>query len=281
VTALYWLPSWLVLVLGVGLAVALSCGGQLLVHRFVADANFLDDNDLNGYISGTIVTLFAVLIGFVTVVVWQQYDSMRDRVAAEASDVAGVWHDAVGLDPRARTAVRKDMLGYVKLMIDQEWPQMRSTGHVGPQGSAYIMDATTDVGGMDAKTNTQSNAQVTIIGLLNGLHAERDQRLEANQSPAVSGFMWAIMLFGSFAVVVFCYMFGASHRITHLIMTGLVAGVIASMLILTFELQYPFRGDNGISPAVWTGLLAHIQDMDEHGSPEMRMSSMPASAGGR
>jgi len=24
------------------------------------------------------------------------------------------------------------------------------------------------------------------------------------------------------------------------------------MLILSFELQYPFRGDNGISPAVWT-----------------------------
>src|SRR5580704_7701520 len=98
-TALYWLPSWLLLVLGVGLAVVLACGGQLLVHRYVADANFLDDNDLNGYISGTIVTLFAVLIGFVTVVVWQQYDSMRDRVAAEASDVAGIWHDAVGLNP--------------------------------------------------------------------------------------------------------------------------------------------------------------------------------------
>jgi hypothetical protein len=269
-TALYALPSSVVLILGVALAVALACGGQLLVHRFIADANFLDDNDLNGYISGTIVTLFAVLIGFVTVVVWQQYDSMRDRVAAEASDVAGVWHDAVGLDPRARSAVRKDMLGYVKLMINEEWPAMRS-GHVGPQGAAYIMDATTDVGGMNAKTNTESNAQVIIIGLLNELHAERDQRLEANQSPAVSGFMWAIMLFGSFAVVVFCYMFGASHRATHLIMTGLVAGVIASMLILSFELQYPFRGDNGISPAVWTGLLAHIQDMDEHGSPAMRM----------
>lgn len=269
-TALYWLPSWLLLVLGVGLAVVLACGGQLLVHRYVADANFLDDNDLNGYISGTIVTLFAVLIGFVTVVVWQQYDSMRDRVAAEASDVAGIWHDAVGLDPAARTAVRKDMLGYVKLMIDHEWPAMH-TGHVGPQGSAYIMDATTDVGGMNAKTNTASNAQVTIIGLLNNLHAERDQRLEANEAPAVSGFMWAIMLFGSFAVVVFCYMFGASHRLTHLIMTGLVAGVIASMLVLTFALQYPFRGDMGIQPTVWIGLLAHIVDMDEHGSAAMRM----------
>ncbi len=269
-TALYWLPSPVVLILGVAVAVVLACGGQLLVHRFIADSNFLDDNDLNGYISGTIVTLFAVLIGFVTVIVWQQYDSMRDRVAVEASDVAGVWHDAVGLDPRARSSVRKDMLGYVKLMIDEEWPEMRS-GASSPKGAAYIMDATTVVGGMDARTNAQSNAQVTIVGLLNGLHAERDQRLEANQAPAVSGFMWAIMLFGSAAVVVFCYMFGASHRDTHLVMTGLVAGVIASMLILTFELQYPFRGDLGISPAVWVGLLEHITEMDEHGAPAMRM----------
>jgi hypothetical protein len=206
----------------------------------------------------------------VTVVVWQQYDSMRDRVAAEASDVAGVWHDAVGLDPRARSAVRRDMLGYVKLMIDEEWPEMRSGG-ASPKGSGYIMDATTDVGGMNARTNAESNAQVTIVQLLNDVHAQRDQRLEANQSPAISGFMWTIMLFGSLAVVVFCYMFGASHRLAHLIMTGLVAAVIASMLVLTFELQYPFRGDLSISPVAWTQLLAHIQDMDEHGAPAMRM----------
>jgi hypothetical protein len=269
-SALYWLPSWVVLIVGVVAAVAAACGGQLLVHRFVADSKFLDDNDLNGYISGTIVTLFAVLIGFVTVVVWQQYDSMRDRVAVEASDVAGVWHDAVGLDPRARSAVRRDMLGYVNLMIHDEWPEMRWGGS-SPKGAAYIMDATTVVGGMNAKTNTQSNAQVTIVGLLNGLHAQREQRLQANHSPAVSGFMWGIMLFGSLAVVVFCYMFGAAHRETHLVMTGLVAGVIASMLILTFELQYPFRGDLGISPTVWVGLLDHIRDMDEHGAPAMRM----------
>jgi hypothetical protein len=268
--ALYAMPSPVVLFFGVVLAVGLACGGQLLVHRVVPDATFLDDNDLNGYISGTIVTLFAVLIGFVTVVVWQQYDAMRDRVAAEASDVAAIWHDAVGLNPRARSAVRKDMLGYVDLMIHVEWPEMR-TGASSPKGAAYIMDATTDVGGMDAKTNTESNAQVTILGLLNGLHAQRDQRLEANQSPAVSGFMWAIMLFGACAVVGFCYMFGASHRTTHLVMTGLVSGVVASMLILTFELQYPFRGDLGVSPAVWTSLHDHIEDMDAHGMPAMRM----------
>ena len=267
--ALYAMPSSLVLLLAVIVAVALACGGQLLVHRLVGNAHFLDDNDLNGYISGTIVTLFAVLIGFVTVIVWQQYDSMRDRVAAEASDVAAVWHDAVGLPPQARRAVRRDMLAYVDLMIGVEWPAMRSGG-ASPKGAAYIMDATTDVGGMDAKTNTESNAQAAIIGLLNGLHAQRDQRLEANVSPAVSPFMWTIMLFGAAVVIVFCYMFGASHRTTHLVMTGLVAAVTASMLVLTFELQYPFRGDLGISPSVWTALRAHIEDMDAH-MPAMRM----------
>ncbi len=107
--------------------------------------------------------------------------------------------------------------------------------------------------------------------LLNDVHAQRDQRLESNHSPAVSGFMWAIMLFGSLAVVVFCYMFGASHSGIHLIMTALVAAVIASMLVRTFELQYPFRGDLGIAPVAWTQLLAHIRDMDAHGSPSMRM----------
>jgi uncharacterized membrane protein YjfL (UPF0719 family) len=268
--ALYSLPASVLLVLALVVAVALACGGQLLLHHVVKDSSFLDDNDLTGYISGVVVTLYAVLIGFVTVVVWEQYNTTRDRAAAEASYAASVWHDAVGLDPGARSAVRKDMLAYVNLMIDAEWPQMRSGGF-SPRGGALIMDATTRVGTMKADDNTKSNAQAATLQLLNGLHTERDQRLEASESPAVSGFMWSIMLLGAVVVVIFCYMFGASHRAAHLIMTGSVAAVIASMLVLSFELQFPFRGQLGISPHVWTSLLEHIRDMDAHGSPQMRM----------
>ena len=43
------------------------------------------------------------------------------------------------------------------------------------------------------------------------------------------------------------------------------------MLILTFELQYPFRGDLGISPTVWTGLRDTSRTWTQHGTPAMRM----------
>jgi hypothetical protein len=38
--------------------------------------------------------------------------------------------------------------------------------------------------------------------------------------------------------------------------------MIASMLVLLFELQYPFRSDIGIGPELWQGAVAHIKQMD-------------------
>jgi len=102
---------------------------------------------------------------------------------------------------------------------------------------------------MNAKTNTESNAQVTIVGLLNGLHAERDQRLEANDSPRLGVHVvdHAVRLVRGCGLLLHVRCLASRDAPDH---DGPRGGVIASMLILTFELQYPFRGDNGISPAV-------------------------------
>jgi len=125
--------------------VGLACGGQCSCTGSFADANFLDDNDLNGYISGTIVTLFAVLIGIRDGRRVAAVHGMRDRVAAEAPTLP-VSGTIASPHPRARSAVRKDML--LRQADDRRGvARDAQDGTREPQGSAYIMDATTDVGG--------------------------------------------------------------------------------------------------------------------------------------
>lgn len=54
-------------------------------------------------------------------------------------------------------------------------------------------------------------------------------------------------------------------------MTASVAVLIASMLVLVFELEYPFRSDLGIDAAPWLGFQAHVHLMQDRGSAAMRM----------
>jgi hypothetical protein len=50
-------------------------------------------------------------------------------------------------------------------------------------------------------------------------------------------------------------------------MLGAVAVMMASILVLLFELQAPFRSDLGIPSTPWSLLIAHIQDMDAPNAP--------------
>jgi len=54
-------------------------------------------------------------------------------------------------------------------------------------------------------------------------------------------------------------------------MTSTVAILIASMLVLLFELQYPFRSSVGVRPDTWYGFIEHIHLMQSGTQHDMQM----------
>ncbi|MDB5027980.1 MAG: hypothetical protein JWO66_1669 [Candidatus Eremiobacteraeota bacterium] len=254
---------------GIVLAVAAACGGQIVVRRRFNTDQFATHNEVAGFIVTVAGTLFAVVLGFVTVVVWEQYRGSEERVSVETAAAGDAWHVAVGLPPPIRTRVRRDMLTYGQLMVADEWPLMRS-GRFSSRADSLIMDATDAVGTFDPPGHRESNAQAIALTKLAELHDARSRRLASNAF-GVSGIQWGMLLVGAFVVIGFCWLFGVSNERVHLMMTSAVAVIVASMFVLIFELQYPFRGALGIPPNAWTGFLQHVRYMDTRGMPSMRM----------
>lgn len=54
-------------------------------------------------------------------------------------------------------------------------------------------------------------------------------------------------------------------------MTATVTVIITSLLVLLFELQYPFRSDLRILPDSWNGAIEHIHIMQSGSQMDMRM----------
>lgn len=117
--AMYVMPAPLALVLGVALLVAFAFAMHWVLGRWFTS----DDLAVHNYVAGTIVgvvgTLYAVVLGFITVVVWQQYDGTRERLALETAAVTDTWHTAVGLPPPVRSRLRRDIFSYATLMRDK------------------------------------------------------------------------------------------------------------------------------------------------------------------
>jgi hypothetical protein len=259
------------LVLVVLFMVAFACGMQILIHSHFKDEDFVEHNEVAGFIIAVVGTLYAVVLGFITVVTWQGYNDTRERVALEASSVTDAWHAAVGLPPPVRKTLRKDMLMYATEMANVEWRKMRE-GSFSPVGDELIMDATNIVGTAPIADRSAQNAQAETLRLLSELHDSRSRRLEANFD-GLSWLEWTVLAIGAITVLALCWLFGVRRSAAHLIMTGSVAVIVATLFVLVFELQAPFRSDVGISNGAWTAVLAHIELMDRADSamPGMRM----------
>ena len=96
VNLLYSIPTWLLGVLIVGLSAALSALGLLVVHRIVPVEERRSQNDVTGYISNIAAFVYAVVLAFIAVAVWQQYGQAQTTVQLEANAASDIFHQADG-----------------------------------------------------------------------------------------------------------------------------------------------------------------------------------------
>jgi hypothetical protein len=266
---LYNAPAALLLFLVLGVSIAAALGAQIFIHRRFNGGDFVEHNEVGGVIIVVVASLYAVLLGFMTVVAWEHFQESREIVVVESDAAIDAWHTAVGLSPSIRTRVRQDMIKYAHVMVDKEWSLMKK-GQSDPSAVMLSMDAIEATGGFLPKDFAQSNAQNATLQQLGVLHDARQRRIGMNEG-GISWFEWLILVCGALCIICFCWLFGGSRPAVHLIMTATVVIMIASTLVLLFELQYPFRSSIGVGPSAWIEALKHISEMEGGKMADMRM----------
>ena len=262
-------PAILLLLLAVSIALALGCAGQWYVHHQFPDHDFVQHNEVGGFIIAVTGSLYAVMLGFLTVVGWQHFADAQQLVALESAAAGDVWHAAIGLPATERARVRRDTLRYATLMVQNEWPKMRS-GSFDTEADVVVMDAITAAGAFRPADFMESNSQNATLQQLSTLHDMRQRRLAYNEG-GIKGFEWLVLAVGAVCVVCLCWLFGLRNTSVHLFMTASVTVTITSMLVLLFELQYPFRTDLRIAPVSWLATINHIHLMQAGSQMRMRM----------
>ncbi len=266
---LYAIPAAVLLPLALVVAIGLACGGQILVHRWFDSRNFVSHNEVGGIIIAVSGTLYAVILGFLTVVAWEHFQEARELTVLESDADIDAWHTSVGLPPTLRQRIRADMARYADGMVQREWPLMRH-GEFDKGAAMLSMDAIDAAGSYVPVNSGESNAQEATIAQLTVMHDARQRRITINRS-GISWFEWLVLLTGAASITCFCWLFGIKNARTHLLMTSIVVTMIVSILVLLFELQYPFRSDIGVPPDAWREAVAHLHQMQAGPMVNMRM----------
>jgi hypothetical protein len=61
---MYNIPSAILLLVAIAIAVGAACGGQVFVRRPFSDQDFVRHNEVGGFIIAFVGALYAVVLGF-------------------------------------------------------------------------------------------------------------------------------------------------------------------------------------------------------------------------
>src|ERR1700730_6158256 len=124
-TWIYALPAWLGFLTILAVSVALACGGHVLVRRTFPRTDFIEHNEVAGFLFAVVGVLFAVLLAFLTVIVWENFAQAEQRAQSEVDAATDVWRLSRALPPPDARRVRVDLRRYTESVIADEWPEMR------------------------------------------------------------------------------------------------------------------------------------------------------------
>ena len=113
--------------------------GLTLVQRLVPSALREEHNDVAGFIYAVLGVMYAVVLAFVVIVVWEEFEAAKNITYTEANDLADIHGLAEQFPEPKRSQVQGLVRSYTRTVVDEEWPLMRD-GRSSPRAQALMDD---------------------------------------------------------------------------------------------------------------------------------------------
>lgn len=234
-------------------AVALSIGGLVLVRRYVPHHRLKIHNDVAGPIYATLGVAYGVLLAFIAIVVWQNYDKVRVNVEKEANCVVNLYCDVECFPAEFREGVRSSIREYVNIVTKEEWKEL-ARGRSSPKAPLAIRKIRKAFSDYWPTTDTERIFFAESVKKLNDLMELRRLRILDAKS-GIEPVMWFVLIAGALITLSFTFFFGSENLNAQILMTVLLSLLLALILFTIFLFDYPFTGIVSIKPTPFQEVL--------------------------
>jgi Protein of unknown function (DUF4239) len=245
----YTHPVWLVGIVVIGVWTGLSLLGLVIVNKFSSAEHRHKDTETVGLTYAIVAVVYAVLIGFIVVNVFESSAKGDEIATTEANKLSNLKSDSVGLSIGESLMMREAVNKYLDVVITKEWPAQQDgklSDDVFEPGWDQIGEMSTKLAGYEPTTAGQQVTKAEMLHVMGDLVQARRNRIEA-AGDHVPDVIWQILLLAGAVAVGYTYLFGAHSFKIHLAITGLIAATISLVFVLIIALDYPFRGEVSVS----------------------------------
>ena len=243
--------------------VVLSLLGLFVFRRLVSQTRLESAHGVSGEVFFSLAgVLYAVLVAFVVVVVWEQFGDAESATQSEASAIADLLRDSHAFPVADRPAVQNALIAYLDDVRNDEFPRMRR-GESIEQQSEQLSDVWASYLKIQPVSRTEIAFYDQAIHRLDDLSTGRKERIATGQAE-IPGELWVLLLGGGAIVMAFTFMFGTPDAVVHATAVGLTAALMGFVMYLIFALEHPFVGTLSVKPEAYAHVLEIWQQQARH-----------------
>ena len=251
-------PLWVAAVVLLVPTTIFAMCGPVIVRRYVPLDRLKSNNEVAGFKFAAVGVIYAVLLAFAIVVVWERFNQADNDVANEAASAATVFRLTQGLDAPHAAAIRKATIDYLKEAVAKDWPAM-DRGTSSNDVTAALSAIYTAVLKFHPFGPFESLVVAEILRDVDRISEKRRQRLVA-AAGIVPGIIWAVLFTGAFITIGFTFFFGTPNLAAQTVMSGALSILIFLGLLTVVAIDHPFAGTVKVGPEALIAVIEEFGD---------------------
>ncbi|GAA3050306.1 hypothetical protein GCM10020229_72260 [Kitasatospora albolonga] len=226
----------------------------IVVNRYLPHQRRARYNEVTSFVFAAVAAIYAVLLAFVVVAVWDNIPRAREATFREADALAGLYWISREVPVEQGAPLERLTLEYAHRVVEVEWPLMAER-RSDERTTAVLYRMREGTFALNPSADARSQALYEhALSHLEDLASGRRERLNEIRH-SVPPLLWITLIDGALVTVGFCVAFGVANRALHLVMALALTSVVAVSLITIKEMNYPFAGVTRVAPTAFQVFL--------------------------
>jgi len=192
-------------------------------------------------------TLYAFLLGFIVVNLWQTYDEARRTSMKEAESLGILYRLTEGFPGAERS--RHSLVLYLRSVIADEWPAM-AAGTGSPKTREQFLAVDREIRSLSPSNLREQALYAELLARLDQLTIHRQSRLLLLEGSIPAPLWWALAAGGGLLLVGLFFM-GIGTAREQIAIDATAIGILVVTLYLAVEFDRPFGGTMKVAPTAF------------------------------
>jgi len=247
-------PCWILGIVFITAMVVIAQAGLWLFNQFGWHTRLEKNNEVTGIVFGAIALIYSLILAFVIVAVWDDYNDLDKTVETETDKLSNILAHTSNLPDSLKEIVGKSISDYSDQVVDQEW-QMQETRTEYPSAIPVLRQKMLNI---QVENNMQQRIFDAVDKDLSSISDLRRERLSHTHSQ-MPRLIWQILKAGTVLLILFTYFFHVpSARLKRLYLSFMVI-TISMCMFLIYTLDHPFNEQGGISNQSYRNVQQEIK----------------------